>query len=474
MLQFVVLYGSLKLNRSIPSMSKFKRNVKVSTQTVNKEVPAAKIPPSKFAQYLWGDKLDFFRTVLKGSSDGIGFFKFPGRTIVIANPTLVEEASRNPLIQRSPESAAPFIHDVGENTIVVEGEKWKQHHKAMVPKFQPTHNKELWVKVIAEQTQIALQKLESKGGKVDLPDWVSRFAWDAMCMLQFSKLYAYTGRNLIMKLIGDAFPMFINRMLFKPLFALPKWPVVGFLSKKYASHLQLRADTNAFLQNIIDERREAKAAGQTFDDLLEVFLQMQSDGILDNQGVIDEGKMVTSAGQDTTAFAGGVTLCLLGQNPNVEQKLREEVRRVVKGTVPTLQELEQLTYTKSVIEEALGIYPSAPFFFRGVVEDTQIGEYPLYKGDTLIFSSALSNEFYVPDPYNFTPGRKLENKFSRYPFAWGHHICMGMHLANLELLILLAMVYLKYDHVEVGLPNVAVETTYQHRSQSAQFVERAN
>ena len=95
------------------------------------------------------------------------------------------------------------------------------------------------------------------------------------------------------------------------------------------------------IYGIIEQRR---ASGQMSGDLLSVFLQVQDDegvGMTDRQ-LHDEIMTLFLAGHETTANVLSWTWFLLGQNREVEEKLIEELRRVLGGRVPTPADLPQL------------------------------------------------------------------------------------------------------------------------------------
>src|SRR5258708_10880299 len=84
------------------------------------------------------------------------------------------------------------------------------------------------------------------------------------------------------------------------------------------------------IYGIIEQRR---ASGQMSGDLLSVFLQVQDDegiGMTDRQ-LHDEIMTLFLAGHETTANLLSWTWSLLGQNPDPEEKLNQELERVVAG-----------------------------------------------------------------------------------------------------------------------------------------------
>ncbi|MCA9974155.1 MAG: cytochrome P450, partial [Anaerolineales bacterium] len=69
--------------------------------------------------------------------------------------------------------------------------------------------------------------------------------------------------------------------------------------------------------------------------------------------VRDELVTLFVAGHETTSNALTWTWYLLAEHPAVEAKLHAELDRVLNGRLPTLADLNELTYTEMVIKEAL-------------------------------------------------------------------------------------------------------------------------
>lgn len=111
---------------------------------------------------------------------------------------------------------------------------------------------------------------------------------------------------------------------------------------------------------MIEERRVGvKDRG----DILSMLLLAQDEegdrsGMTDLQ-VRDEAMTLFLAGHETTANALTWTWYLLSQHPSVEKRLHEELNTVLGSRLPTVEDLEQLSYTRMVLTEAMRLYPPA-------------------------------------------------------------------------------------------------------------------
>lgn len=112
--------------------------------------------------------------------------------------------------------------------------------------------------------------------------------------------------------------------------------------------------------------------------LLDVLLQATVDGEpLSNLDIREEVDTFMFAGQDTTTSAIAFCLYNLAKHPEIQNKVRDEVRTVFGDDVEkpmTPNELKELNYLELVIKETLRMYPSVPLFGREAQEDVTISE----------------------------------------------------------------------------------------------------
>jgi cytochrome P450 len=116
---------------------------------------------------------------------------------------------------------------------------------------------------------------------------------------------------------------------------------------------------NHVVYGLITERRK-RATDPSMDtaNLLSMLLaardEQTGEGMSDQQ-VRDEVMTLLLAGHETTALTW--TWYLLSEHPDVEQRLHAELETVLGGQPPTVDHLDDLAYTRMVIQEALRLYP---------------------------------------------------------------------------------------------------------------------
>ena len=189
-----------------------------------------------------------------------------------------------------------------------------------------------------------------------------------------------------------------------------------------------------------------KEAGLTGHDILSIMIQIHEE---DPQR-LSEQELI---GHTTTMFRGGYnpsgmalywTIFLLGQHPEELRKVLEELDQLVKGDIPTEQEVESMPYLEGALKEAMRLFPAGTWTGRIAMQDFELDSHPFSKGTWVMMSPYLTHRIpeVFPEPYKFRPERWLSIHPSAYefmPFSAGPRYCIGTSLAMMQLKIALTM-----------------------------------
>lgn len=328
---------------------------------------------------------------------------------------------------------------VGQGLLTSDGAPWKRHRKLVAPALH-VRRITAYAETMSTYTDSMLETWSS-GSRLDI---------------------AQEMMNLTIRIVAKSlFDVALDSALAKPIFnamhelqqmqgstsLIPPWvPTPAEMRRRKA----LR-EMDALVYEII---RDRKASGTDTGDLLSMLVAARDeDGQpMDDRQIRDEAVTLFLAGHETTANALNWTFVLLSQNPDIEAKMHEELDRVLGGRLPTLADLEHLTYTERVIKESMRIYPPAWSVGRVAVEDVQIGEYFLEKGTRVgvnLYVTHHSPDLWE-DPERFDPDRfspEREANIPRYaylPFGGGPRVCIGNHFAMMEAKLILATIASRY------------------------------
>lgn len=136
---------------------------------------------------------------------------------------------------------------------------------------------------------------------------------------------------------------------------------------------------------------------------------------------MEERKMISyfgilaTAGHDTTSATTALGMKMLAENPDMLAKLKEK-----PDLIP------------SFVEECIRWGSPVQHFIRSATEDYVLRDQTIRKGDLLYISylSANRDEEEFDDPFTF----KMDRAPNRHVgFGFGGHVCLGQHLARLEI-----------------------------------------
>jgi cytochrome P450 len=160
----------------------------------------------------------------------------------------------------------------------------------------------------------------------------------------------------------------------------------------------------------------------------------------DHRQVIDEMKQYLWAGTETTALTLAWSLYLLSQHPEAMERIRAEARAVCGERDPEWNEVQQLTYTKMVIQETMRLFPPIWALIRIAAGDDDIQGHKIKAGDKVVILAYVMHHSpkYWDNPETFDPERfaperaKKRVKYSYLPFAAGKRSCIGGALSQIE------------------------------------------
>ncbi len=199
----------------------------------------------------------------------------------------------------------------------------------------------------------------------------------------------------------------------------------------------------------INERRAQLDRNRT-DILTLMLLTRDEEGQgMTNQEIRDELMTMLFAGHETTATALAWALYWVHKQPEVYEKLTQELATLETDADPMT--IFRLPYLTAVCQETLRIYPVGMLTFpRVATKPVELQGYHLEPGTLIAGSIYLTHqrEDLYPEPKKFKPERFLERQFSPYeylPFGGGSRRCLGMALANFEMRLVLATLLSNFD-----------------------------
>ncbi len=254
-------------------------------------------------------------------------------------------------------------------------------------------------------------------------------------------------------------------------------------TQKNREYRKARAMVHTYIDSLIARRRSLPEA-EWPNDLLTRLMQARDEETgepMSENLLRDESITTFFAGHETTARTLTYTWYALASNPNVAEKLHNELDTVLGDRTPTLEDLHHLPYTLQVIKEVLRLYPPAPFYVRDSIAEDELEGFNT-QGLPVLLSPYYTHrhpEFWE-NPLEFNPDRWTPDQeanrhpYAYHPFAAGQRVCIGNNFSLLESHILLSLLAREYaPHLAPGFtPNFIMGGTLGTSNGFPMIIER--
>ncbi|XP_015793899.1 cytochrome P450 3A41-like [Tetranychus urticae] len=336
-----------------------------------------------------------------------------------------------------------FVSSIERNFLtVLYGQKWKRLRSILTPTFSSAKIKKMFhlIKVCNEEAQKQLLKLASSSE----PDLNPAQFWSAYnldiiakcCFALNLDVYNRSGNKLL-----ELFNSTYSSNKYKHLFMAwaPKWLVrlLDMSSISVENINKIKQLTYA----VIEQRKQGK---NKINDFIQLMIESEAD-TQDGEKLRDEDKKLTpdeivcssvlflSAGQETTSTLLTWACYRLATNPDIQEKLYQEV---AQANIEDYEVLQSLSYLDAVIHETLRMDPPLLLFQRVCHSDTTLPgiNVQIKKGTPVsIPTYAIHHDpENYPEPEVFDPNRFLQGSpkpFTFLPFGAGPRTCIGMRFA---------------------------------------------
>lgn len=315
--------------------------------------------------------------------------------------------------------------------------------------------------VIAKQVKTCMDFIASEGRKgqvSNLYDWWHYLSMDIICDLSFGSTFNMLqdgASNAYIKDLYGSLQIEPVRWHFGWLNRYAAWSPLKFVRDAEACSVRAMARGAKLVQDYVENPDKKRRK-----DLLQKMLDARDDEgkPLSVEALNTEAAGFILAGSHTTSSSLTWIVWRVMKSPNILSKLRNGLDSALddlpRDEVPAHAKLENLTYFNSVIKEGLRIDTAVP------------GSTPRYvppgganiNGHVLPGGSIVSAQAYschrdaavFPDPDEFLPERWLHEtpgmRKLYIPFgADGPRKCIGIWLAYMELRVILAALFHRFD-----------------------------
>ena len=182
------------------------------------------------------------------------------------------------------------------------------------------------------------------------------------------------------------------------------------------------------------------------DDLLSVIANMEVDGEkLSDEYLDGSWLLIIIAGNETTRNSISGTIKLLTENPNQKEKL-----------------INNMELLPNMVNEAIRLISPVIYMRRTTKEETLIGDQKIGPQEKVVLYYGAANRdpdiFKNPDAFDI----ERENAKKHLAFGYGRHLCLGKHMANMQLAEVYKQILARFPDIQQSDDWKVVPNNFTH------------
>nr|QLC36629.1 cytochrome P450 2K4 [Kryptolebias hermaphroditus] len=377
----------------------------------------------------------------------------PKKVVVLAGYRTVKQALLNQADEFGDRDAFPVFFDLtkGFGIVFSNRDLWKEMRRFALTTLRDFGmGKKRSEDIIVEECQYVINEFEQLEGKAsDNTKFFNYAATNIVSVLMFGKRFDYKDQvframverdNELIRLLGTASIWVYNC-----------FPWLGPLLKDWRDYIKHVKASREDVKQIIADLKETldPEVCRCFVDAFLIRKKQLEDSESENSHFNDDNLLhsvinLIEAGNDTTANTLKWSLLYMAKYSHVQDRVQEELSRVVGSRQVQSEDRKNLPYTDAVIHETQRFANIAPLAVpHATSQDVTLQGYFIKKGTTVfpLLTSVLYDESEWESPHSFNPSHFLddEGKFIRrdafMPFSAGRRACLGEGLARMELFL---------------------------------------
>ena len=359
---------------------------------------------------------------------------------------------------------------------MAEGADWKWQRRAVAPTFQP----DKLLALVPTFSTIAVRQVERWRAApheqpVDVAEAMAQTTLEVIVGTVLGSASALDVQGFARALTTelDSFPWRFILTAFRA----PLWlPYPGrWRAARAREHIYREA------ARLVAQRRRGTAAR---GDLLDLLLQARDEEtgrVMTDEELVRNLATFMLAGHETTAVALTWTLWLLAKHPHVQDQVAAEAHATIGSGAVEAQQVERLTFTRQVLQEAMRLYPPAPAISRQPLAPLVLGGEQLTPATqvTITIYPLHRNRLVWKNPDSFDPNRftvdqaKARPRYAYLPFGAGPRVCIGASFAMIEATVVLAILVraFRFNTVTGHRPHPVARVTLRPRGGMPLYIE---
>ncbi len=410
----------------------------------------ALIPFEPPAEMTWrGFRRNFIESFPRSSYEqAVTRIKLPcGEMMLVCDPDLIrellvqkdDEAGRNAFTNRI---FTPVLSDL--SVFLAEGAEWRWKRAAVMPSFRARSVRDFVpvFSTIAER-QVEHWRGHATATPVDAAEAMREVTFDIIVATMLGNPEVLDAEGYA-RALTDAFEAVPWHNILT-VFAAPRWTPYPGRRRLIRAREYLHREVG----KIVAERHARAASSTAAPDLLDQLMEARDSETgrrMTDPELVSNLITFISTGHEVSALALTWALWLVALDPEVQERVAVEAGEVAGAEAIEPHQVESLSFTRQVIEEAMRLYPPAPVLLRQARVDMTLGDHRVKAGTHLVIPTFClhRNSRLWPNPNSFDPDRfaaardQNRPRYAFLPFGAGPRVCIGASFAMIETVVILA------------------------------------
>ncbi|XP_068622771.1 cytochrome P450 6a2-like [Battus philenor] len=402
----------------------------------------------------------------------VGFYRALRPELIVRDPEIAKRILTTDFAHFYPRglnSHKKVVEPMFRGLFFADGDLWRLLRQRMTPAFTSSKLRAMFPLVVARAAALGarVRAAAADGVEMDARELMARFTTDFIGACGFGleadslndensafrklgkKIFTISNRHFVMGILKHIFPELLKNV---KLLEDVERDVIALVREILRQRDYRPSGRNDFIDLLLECRAKGLMVGESIErrkaDGTPELAELELDDVLMAAQVF----IFFAAGFETSSSATSFTLHQLAHHPHVQEKVQEEVDRVLAKYDNELSydAVKEMTYLECAFKEGMRLFPSLGFLVRQCVGQYTFPELALTIDEgvqVFVPLQALHTDpLYFAQPLEFRPERFLpggeasSGKYVYLPFGAGPRACIGERLGMMQSLAGLAAV----------------------------------
>ena len=334
---------------------------------------------------------------------------------------------------------------LGDGLFISDGKTWTSRRRIQTPMFDSKHIKMYSKVMVNTVTEMANNwKQQGNNSSLDVHTEMGKLAAEIIARTLFGEKLGAQNSEKVVSAFAD-YQSVVKQMAIFSFLGLPDW--LPNVNAKVGKARKAAKTIHQTVDAIIAIAEEEGHEGTMVAELINANKSESGTDLMTRKQIRNEIIVLFMAGHETTANVLAWVWYLISQSPEVEKKLHEELANVLGDRPPNFEDIENLTFTRAILDETMRLYPPVPVLSRQAQKDDEIRGRKVPAGSLMLIVPWLLHRHKKlwKDPDHFIPERFMPDaikpkKFSYIPFSIGPRVCIAKNFGVTESVLAIAII----------------------------------